>query len=237
MTASSRVRSYRVQEFAKLAGVTVRTLHHYDRIGLLKPRRTRASYRVYLDSDLPRLHQILVLKFLGVSLADIAEVLKRPARLEELLKTRQYAVKRKRARLNIEQHMLDQLRDVTADERNWADLASFAGELAIHSEKDGWRKPRLDEALRLLTERRIALDVTLEEYELNRDVRAAIARGDTPDTPGGQAIVARWRDAIDRFVNGDRKLRDALVLVMDAQAGQPDAAYRAYLDRALHQAS
>ena len=237
MTPSSLDGSYRVKEFAKLSGVTVRTLHHYDRVGLLKPRRTRASYRVYRDSDLPRLQQILVLTFLGVALADIADALKRPARLEELLKTRQYAVKRKRARLNIEQHMLDQLRDVTADQRNWADLASFAGELGIHSEKDGWRKPRLDEALRLITERRIALNVTLEEYELNRDVRAAIASGDTPDTPGGQTIVARWRDAIARFIGDDRKLREALILVMEAQSGRTGPAYRAYFDLALRQAS
>src|SRR6185436_5285168 len=191
--------AYRVQEFAKLAGVTVRTLHHYDRVGLLKPRRTRASYRVYRDSDLPRLHQILVLKFLGVALADIADALKRPARLEDLLKTRQYAVKRKRARLDIEQHMLD-------------------------------------EALRLVTERRIALNVTLEEYELHRDVRAAIARGETPDTPGGEVIVARWRAAIARFVGGDPKLRDALVLVMEAQGQRTDSAYRVYFDRALRSA-
>jgi len=51
---------YRIQEFAAKAGVTVRTLHHYDRIGLLKPRRTHTRYRVYSDADLPRLQRILV---------------------------------------------------------------------------------------------------------------------------------------------------------------------------------
>jgi DNA-binding transcriptional MerR regulator len=75
----------------------VRTLHHYDRVGLLKPRRTRTSYRVYRDSDLPRLHQILVVEILGVSLTDIAAALKNSGRLEELLKTRRFAVKRTRA--------------------------------------------------------------------------------------------------------------------------------------------
>lgn len=38
-------RAYRVQEFAEMAGTTVRALHHYDRLGLLKPRRTDAGYR------------------------------------------------------------------------------------------------------------------------------------------------------------------------------------------------
>src|SRR5882757_5503192 len=42
-------RTYRVGEFARLAGVTPRALHHYDRLGLLKPRRTAVGYRAYTD--------------------------------------------------------------------------------------------------------------------------------------------------------------------------------------------
>ena len=46
---------YRPKEFATLAGVTVRALHHYDRLGLLKPRqRTSSGYRLYSDGTLPR---------------------------------------------------------------------------------------------------------------------------------------------------------------------------------------
>ncbi len=57
---------YRARQFANLAGVTVRTLHHYDRFGLLKPRRrTDAGYRLYEDRDLERLEQVVALKFLG----------------------------------------------------------------------------------------------------------------------------------------------------------------------------
>ena len=62
---------YRVHEFAELAGVTVRTLHHYDRLGLLEPRRTAAGYRVYSVRDLERLEQIVALKFLGLPLRQI----------------------------------------------------------------------------------------------------------------------------------------------------------------------
>src|SRR6266550_8781278 len=98
---------YRIQEFAARAGVTVRTLHHYDRIGLVKPRRTHTRYRVSSDEDLPRLQQILVLKFLGLSLDDIADALKNRSRLDELLKNRRYAVHLKRARLAIEIDILD----------------------------------------------------------------------------------------------------------------------------------
>jgi DNA-binding transcriptional MerR regulator len=61
-------RLYKVREFADLAGVTVRTLHHYDRIALLKPKRSNSGYRLYALTDLERLVQITALKFLGIPL-------------------------------------------------------------------------------------------------------------------------------------------------------------------------
>ena len=72
---------YRASEFAKLAGVTVRALHHYDRLGLLKPtRRTASGYRLYGERDFARLQQIVTLKFVGFSLKQIKDVLDRDER-------------------------------------------------------------------------------------------------------------------------------------------------------------
>ena len=69
---------YRAREFAELAGVTVRTLHHYDRLGLQKPKkRTSAGYRLYRLEDLERIEQIVALKFLALPLAEIRRVLDR----------------------------------------------------------------------------------------------------------------------------------------------------------------
>ena len=65
-----------VGEVASLAGVTVRTLHHYDRIGLLSPSgRTAAGYRRYSAGDLDRLRQVLLYRELGFSLEDVAALL------------------------------------------------------------------------------------------------------------------------------------------------------------------
>jgi len=62
-----------------LAGVSVRTLHHYDAIGLLVPRiRTDAGYRLYTDADLLRLQQILIGRELGLSLEEIGRSLDDP---------------------------------------------------------------------------------------------------------------------------------------------------------------
>ncbi len=74
------MREYTVQQLAKMAGVSVRTLHHYDQIGLLKPSsRSRAKYRYYTERELFRLQQILFFKELEVPLAEIAKILDDPS--------------------------------------------------------------------------------------------------------------------------------------------------------------
>ncbi len=71
--------TFRIQEFAKLAGVTVRALHHYDRLKLLSPaHRSERGYRLYCHEDLGRLERILALRYLGLSLREIAALLNTP---------------------------------------------------------------------------------------------------------------------------------------------------------------
>ncbi|SDP01841.1 DNA-binding transcriptional regulator, MerR family [Klenkia soli] len=71
--------SHSVGELARLAGVTVRTLHHYDRIGLLVPSgRTSAGYRVYELPDVDRLQQVLLYRGLGFGLEEIGALLDDP---------------------------------------------------------------------------------------------------------------------------------------------------------------
>ena len=54
---------YTVSQLAELAGISVRTLHHYDQIGLLSPaRRTEAGYRIYGRAELLRLQQIMLFR-------------------------------------------------------------------------------------------------------------------------------------------------------------------------------
>ncbi|MEU6863530.1 MerR family transcriptional regulator [Streptomyces sp. NPDC046876] len=82
---------YTVGQVSAFAGVTVRTLHHYDRTGLLSPGdRSRAGYRRYDDADLARLQQILFYRELGFPLEEIAEILADPqANALEHLRARQ----------------------------------------------------------------------------------------------------------------------------------------------------
>lgn len=71
--------AYTVKAVADLAGISVRTLHHYDEIGLLKPAQvTSAGYRLYTEPDLERLQQVLFFRELGFTLQDIREIVSRP---------------------------------------------------------------------------------------------------------------------------------------------------------------
>jgi DNA-binding transcriptional MerR regulator len=89
--------TYRIGEFAKLAGVTVRALHHYDRIGLLKPQRSNSGTRLYCLADLERLVQIAALKFLGIPLREIKLLLKHgPLTLTDSLHMQREALTEKR---------------------------------------------------------------------------------------------------------------------------------------------
>lgn len=72
-------RTYTVGEVAEIAKVTVRTLHHYDEIGLLTPsRRSGAGYRLYTEADIARLQQIRFHRELGLALEEVRRVLDAP---------------------------------------------------------------------------------------------------------------------------------------------------------------
>ena len=64
-----------VGDLARATGLTVRTLHHYDRLGLLSPGRDAAGRRRYGPAETRRLHQIIALRGFGLPLAEIARLL------------------------------------------------------------------------------------------------------------------------------------------------------------------
>jgi DNA-binding transcriptional MerR regulator len=102
---------YLVKEFAKLTKVTVRTLHYYDQLGLLKPSFELANgYRVYTDADLLKLQQIVTLKFMGFSLGQIRELLdSKGYEAVKSLKVQAEAVKDEIARLRQASRAIEQV--------------------------------------------------------------------------------------------------------------------------------
>lgn len=93
--------AFTVGELARLTGVTVRALHHYDEIGLVRPsQRTAAGYRLYADADVLRLHQVLLFRELGLPLEEIAAAIDEAGSQAELLRRHREVLVTKRARLD-----------------------------------------------------------------------------------------------------------------------------------------
>lgn len=91
----------KISEFAKRAGVTVKTLLHYDKIGLLKPsQKSNSGYRVYCEQDFFRLQQIITLKFIGLSLNEIKQILSEAGEnLEKIICVQKKALEEKKKHL------------------------------------------------------------------------------------------------------------------------------------------
>ena len=92
---------YTVKELADLAGVSVRTLHHYDELGLVCAQRAKNGYRLYDETAVDRLHQVLLFREAGMPLADIRRMMDEPqyeqaAALKEHLRT----LREKRSRID-----------------------------------------------------------------------------------------------------------------------------------------
>lgn len=94
-------KAYHVHQFAALTGVTVRALHHYDRLGLLRPHRNGSGYRLYGRQELERLEQIVALKFIGIPLRQIKAILDRNSSgLRDALRVQRTVLEEKRCLLD-----------------------------------------------------------------------------------------------------------------------------------------
>lgn len=92
---------YKINEVSKLTGVSIRMLHHYDKIRLLEPsKRTDSNYRMYNDDDIARLYQILLFKELEFPLQEIKQILDdKDFNREEALKVQRNLIFEKKKRL------------------------------------------------------------------------------------------------------------------------------------------
>jgi MerR family transcriptional regulator, thiopeptide resistance regulator len=194
-------RTYRIHELAAMAGVTVKTLRHYDRVGLLRPRRTASRYRAYTVDDLSRLRQIRALRSLALPLRRIRELLAPGAPPLHL------ALRRQRHVLEEQRRLLDRtIRALEAAEAGLEASPATASEtlhallevIGMQDSIDGMRKYYSDEAWDAW--RRHYEDwPSLAWRELYRDINEALD-ADPPPAPTSveaQALGARWL-ALDR---------------------------------------
>ncbi|WP_083089653.1 MerR family transcriptional regulator [Clostridium septicum] len=111
---------YKIKEVATMAGISVRTLHYYDEINLLKPNFiNKSGYRVYSKDDIERLHQILFFKELSFSLNEIKNIVNNPNFDKvEVLKIQKELLLRKRNRLD---EIINSISDILSNSNNSLD--------------------------------------------------------------------------------------------------------------------
>lgn len=201
------------------AGLTVRTLHHYDAIGLLRPSgRSGAGYRLYEQADVMRLHAILALRGFGCSLAAIREALAGDGiPLPDILDRQMEVLDAQVRQGQVLRERLAWLRERT--ERNevtglgeWLAALEMmhmyeryftSDELAVlglgHRREDGRRLDR-------------------EWRELAGAIKGAMARDEFPDGALAQVLARRWLELVRETTGNDMTLALKLKLIRDREA-------------------
>jgi len=231
---------YRPNEFATLAGVTVRTLHHYDRIGLLRPSGyTSAGYRLYRKSDLVRLQQIVTLKFIGLSLKQIKDLLRRNSfDLATALTQQREILVDKRRHLDLAIKAIEQARQVrlSSEEPDWEAFIKIIEVINMQNNMDWTQKYYSEDARQKLEERRRTLSPDFVEKgqldwaALIREVEEAVAEGTDPASERAQALAVRWSELIKAFTGGDSEIQAGLNKLYADQANWPTTFPKPYSD-------
>ncbi len=207
----------KVGDLAKRTGLTVRTLHHYDEIGLVKPSgHTESGHRLYTARDIVRLQQVISLRQLGFSLEEIGACLGRAdfaplkvirlhlARLREQIELERGLC----ARLEALAEHLGAAGEVSAEEF----LQTIEGMTMIEQ----YYTPEQLETFRRRREEAAAAGVDIAKQgqeawaKLYEDVRVLVDEGVDPSDPRAQALEARRQALVQSFTGGDKGIEESL---------------------------
>jgi MerR family transcriptional regulator, thiopeptide resistance regulator len=203
---------WKIGELARIAGVTVRALHHYDSVGLLVPsERTHGGHRLYSAADVERLYKLLALRRVGLPLEEIGPLLDSGDGIGD-------TVRRQLGRVEQQLGALEQLRlrltrllaAVDGGEDSTQHLLDAMEAMTM------FEKYYTPEQLQQLEERRNALgeDQIKAVEEEWREIYAKLAdlrgRGVDPAAPEAQAVGDRAAELIEMFTGGDPGITESL---------------------------
>jgi DNA-binding transcriptional MerR regulator len=231
---------FKVSEFAEKAGVTVRTLHHYDRLGLLKPsERNRAGYRLYGERDLVRLQQIATLKFIGLPLKQIKDVLDgRDLELPATLSLQRRLLTDKRRQIELALRAIEEAERSILPNRgpDWAALKKIIEVMEMETNNEWMKKYYSDEAQARIAQKSASFtpemqaQVTQKWNELIRDVENAIRSKHDPAGAPARALAERWAAMARGFTGGDPEIQKGLNKLYADQANWPATFQKPFRD-------
>ena len=212
----------KVGELARRTGLSVRTLHHYDEIGLLSPsRRTPAGHRLYTHGDVARLQEIVSLRQLGFPLDEIKSLLDAPG--HEPLRTIEMHADAVREQIDARHRLLDRLDRIAGGLR--ATGAASGAELVDGIEElTKFEKYYTKEQLDALAERGAQVgeerirEVEAEWPRLMAEVQAEMDKGTDPRSEVVQALARRWMALVEEFTGGDPGIERSLRTMYESES-------------------
>jgi DNA-binding transcriptional MerR regulator len=240
-TATAGLRQ--IKEFARDAGVTIRTLHLYDRLGLLKPAALSGSgYRLYGEAEFVRLEQILALRFVGFNLGQIKELLGGSTLpLAAALRMQREVIARQKRRLESALAAIDEAeRALSRDERAdlWETLRTVIEVFKVQNDWEWTQKYYSQQARDKIEERRLqmspeAIETAQRAWSaLIAEVEEAASQGVDPSSDAAQALAGRWKDLLAQFTQGDAEVHRGLNQLWSDQTHWPSDFKRPWSDAA-----
>jgi MerR family transcriptional regulator, thiopeptide resistance regulator len=201
---------YTVGQVARLSGVTIRTLHHYDAVGLLSPsKRAPTGYRLYTDDDLEQLQQVLLYRELGFALDSIAEILSQAGSDRTAHLRRQHTllcdrISQLQAMAAAVQRVLEAHQmgiAMTPEERTEVFGAFRPEEYAAESEQrwgdtDAWRQSQRRTAGYGKPEWQL---ITEQSGAIERGLAQLLTAGEAPDSEAAMDLAEQHRQHITRW--------------------------------------
>ena len=182
--------AYRVGEFAALTGVTVRALQHYDRLGLLTPKRSDSGHRIYADTDRRRVRHILALRAVGMSLQQVGDVLNGSASdLPETLRAQRARLEQSRTGIEEALRILQQVGTPEGETRESL-LDRLAAGVEMQDALESMRGYFSDEAWTKWGDAYFHDWPSAAWRALFREVEDSL--GDDPDSDRALGLLERW---------------------------------------------
>ena len=229
-------RILRIGEIAKRAGLTVRTLHHWEAVGLLSPsQRTSAGHRLYRTAEIRRLQRIASLRALGMSLHQIRDLLtRRSPTLEEVLTNHRDQLREQRRKLEGLEQRLDSILSRLSDGTAVTDEELLETMEMMAMIEKHFSPEQLEELKK--REEALGPEAIREAQEawprLIAAVKEEMKKGTDPASEVVQALAKEWTGLIQAFSGGDTGIEASLAGMYKAE---PDIAAQQGMDPGLFQ--